>query len=167
MVFCFILYNNFYCTIGYRYGNKLYLQVNHDIEGFYRAFNLTKRVYDERWRGEGTSNTMPRVSWLGSTNNKTPSSRFLEDGSYVRLKNLQLGYTIPQKIISKWNIKSLRIYFTGQNLWTSTNYSGLDPEMHTSDNLNGEKYRGDVAAGIDWGTYPSAKSYIVGLNLNF
>jgi len=149
------------------YGNKLYLQVNHDIEGFYRAFNLTERVYNERWRGEGTSNTMPRVSWLGSTNNKTPSSRFLEDGSYVRLKNLQLGYTMPQKIISKWNIKSLRIYFTGQNLWTYTKYSGLDPEMHISDNLNNEKYRGDVATGIDWGTYPSAKSYVVGLNLNF
>ncbi len=110
---------------------------------------------------------MPRVSWLGSTNNKTPSSRFLEDGSYVRLKNLQLGYTLPQKIISKWNIKNLRIYFTGQNLWTYTKYSGLDPEMHISDNLNNEKYRGDVATGIDWGTYPSAKSYVVGLNLNF
>jgi hypothetical protein len=162
-------YRNFDLSVFFQgaYGNKLYLQVNHDIEGFYRAFNLTHRVYDERWRGEGTSNTMPRVSWLGSTNNKTPSSRFLEDGSYVRLKNLQLGYTIPQKIISKWNIKSLRLYFTGQNLWTYTKYSGLDPEMHTSDNLNSEKYRGDVAAGIDWGTYPSAKSYIFGVNLNF
>jgi hypothetical protein len=150
-----------------QYGNKLYLQVNQDIEGFYRAFNLTQRVYDQRWRGEGTSNTMPRVSWLGSTNNKTPSTRFLEDGSYVRLKNIQLGYSIPQTIIERWNIRGLRVYFTGQNLWTLTKYSGLDPEMHTSDNLNSEKYRGDIAAGIDWGTYPSAKSYIVGVNLNF
>jgi hypothetical protein len=150
-----------------QYGNKLYLQVNQDIEGFYRAFNLTQRVYDQRWRGEGTSNTMPRVSWLGSTNNKTPSTRFLEDGSYVRLKNIQLGYSIPQTVIERWNIRGLRVYFTGQNLWTLTKYSGLDPEMHTSDNLNSEKYRGDIAAGIDWGTYPSAKSYIVGVNLNF
>jgi TonB-linked SusC/RagA family outer membrane protein len=149
------------------YGNKLYLQVNQDIEGFYRAFNLTQRVYDERWRGEGTSNIMPRVSWLGSTNNKTPSSRFLEDGSYVRLKNLQIGYTIPHKIVDKWHMKGLRIYATGQNLLTFTKYTGLDPEQHTSDNLNNETYRGDVAAGIDWGTYPSARSYVFGVNLNF
>src|SRR6185436_10612555 len=77
-----VTYKNFDLTAFFQgaYGNKLYLQVNQDIEGFYRAFNLTERVYDERWTGEGTSNTMPRVSWLGSTNNKTPSSRFIEDG---------------------------------------------------------------------------------------
>ncbi len=162
-------YGNFDLSVFFQgsYGNKLYLQVNHDIEGFYRAFNLTQRVYDERWTGEGTSNTMPRVSWLGSTNNKTPSSRFLEDGSYVRLKNLQIGYNFPQQLVRKWHIKGLRIYVTGQNLLTFTKYTGLDPEMHTSDNLNSETYRGDVAAGIDWGTYPSARSYIAGVNLNF
>jgi len=162
-------FHNFDLSVFFQgaYGNKLYLQVNQDIEGFYRPFNLTQRVYDERWTGEGTSNTMPRVSWLGSTNNKTPSSRFLEDGSYLRLKNLQIGYNIPQKIISKWHIKGLRIYVTAQNLLTFTKYTGLDPEMHTSDNLNSETYQGDLAAGIDWGTYPSARSYIAGLNLNF
>lgn len=162
-------YSNFDLSIFFQgaYGNKLYLQVNQDIEGFYRAFNLTQRVYDEHWHGEGTSNTMPRVSWLGSTNNKTPSSRFLEDGSYLRLKNLQLGYNISRRVTEKIHIKGLRIYVTGQNLLTFTKYSGLDPEMHTSDNLNNEQYRGDVAAGIDWGTYPSARSYIIGVNLNF
>ncbi len=162
-------YSNFDLTVFFQgtYGNKLYLQVNQDIEGFYRAFNVTQRVYDERWHGEGTSNTQPRVSWLGSSNNKTPSSRFLEDGSYIRLKNCQLGYSIPEKIANQWHIKNLRIYVTGQNLWTLTKYTGLDPEMNTSDNLKGEKYRGDVAAGIDWGTYPSARSYILGVNLNF
>ena len=164
-----IEYRNFDLSVFFQgaYGNKIYLQVNQDIEGFYRGFNLTQRVYDERWHGEGTSNEMPRVSWKGSTNNKTPSSRFLEDGSYLRLKNLQIGYSIPEKIISRYHIKSLRFYLTGQNLWTLTKFTGLDPEMHTSDNINAEKYHGDVAAGIDWGTYPSAKSYILGLNLNF
>ncbi len=149
------------------YGNKLYLQVNQDIEGFYRAFNLTQRVYDERWTGEGTSNSMPRVSWLGSTNNKTPSSRFLEDGSYLRLKNLQVGYTIPLKASNKMKLTRVRIYITGQNLLTFTKYTGMDPEMHTSDNINAETYKGDVAAGIDWGTYPSARSFIGGVNINF
>jgi hypothetical protein len=56
---------------------------------------------------------------------------------------------------------------TGTNLITITKYPGLDPEMHTSNNVNVEKYPSDVAAGIDWGTYPSAKSYIIGANLNF
>ena len=162
-------YSNFDLSVFFQgaYGNKLYLQVNQDIEGFYRAFNVTQKVYDERWTGQGSSNTMPRVSWLGSANNKTPSSRFLEDGSYLRLKNLQIGYNIPQKLVNRWRIKNLRIYVTGQNLWTLTKYTGLDPEMNTSDNLNAEKYRGDVAAGIDWGTYPSARSFIAGINLNF
>lgn len=162
-------YRNFDLSAFFQgqYGNKIYSQVNMDIEGFYRPFNVTQRVYDEHWHGEGTSNTMPRVSFSSSSNNKYPSSRFLEDGSYVRLKNLQIGYTIPNKIVTKYGIKSLRIYATGQNLWTYTKYTGLDPEMHISDNVKRDNYGGDVAAGIDWGTYPSAKSYIIGVNLNF
>ena len=142
------------------------MQVNQDIEGFYRAFNLTQRVYDQHWTGEGTSNTMPRVSWLGSTNNKTPSSRFLEDGSYVRLKNVQIGYSFSQGTMSRWRMKGLRIYVTGENLLTFTKYTGLDPEMHISDNVKREQNVSDVAAGIDWGTYPSARSYVFGLNVN-
>ena len=163
-----VSYSNFDLSVFFQgdYGNKLYLQVNKDIEGFYRPFNLTQRVYDERWHGEGTSNTMPRVSWLGSTNNIIPSSRFLEDGSYLRLKNIQIGYTFPNKLFGHSGIKGLRIYITGQNLLTFTKYTGLDPEMHISDNVNREQNVSDVAAGIDWGTYPSAKSYVFGLNVS-
>lgn len=162
-------YKNFDLSAFFQgqYGNKIYSQVNMDIEGFYRAFNVTQRVYDERWHGEGTSNTMPRVTFNGASNNKYPSSRFLEDGSYLRLKNVQIGFTIPEKVMSKLHIKTLRLYVTGQNLWTWTKYTGLDPEMHVSDNVRRDTYGGDVAAGIDWGTYPSARSYIIGLNLNF
>ena len=162
-------YKNFDLSVFFQgqYGNKIYSQVNMDIEGFYRAFNVTQRVYDERWHGEGTSNTMPLVSFKDASNNKYPSSRFLEDGSYLRLKNVQIGYTIPEKIINRVHIKSLRIYVTGQNLWTLTKYTGLDPEMTISDNVKRDTYGGDVGAGIDWGTYPSARSYIIGLNLNF
>ncbi|MGN6532447.1 MAG: hypothetical protein ACTHK0_11945, partial [Ginsengibacter sp.] len=150
------------------YGNKIYSQVNQDIEGFYRPFNVTQRVYDTRWHGEGTSNTMPLVSFRDQTNNiKEPSSRFLQDASYCRLKNIQIGYTIRKKVIDWLHIKGLRVYVTGTNLVTITKFTGLDPEMHLSNNVNVEKYPSDVAAGIDWGTYPSAKSYIIGANLNF
>ena len=86
--------------------------MDQDIEGFYRPFNLTKRVYDTRWHGEGTSNTMPLVSWNQASNNiKEPSSRFLQDASYVRLKNIQLGYTIPAKTTEKAHIKSITDIF--------------------------------------------------------
>ena len=161
-----VSYSNFDISVFFQgdYGNKLYLQVNKDIEGFYRPFNLTERVYEQRWHGQGTSNTMPRVSWLGSTNNIIPSSRFLEDGSYLRLKNIQIGYNLSKKMLGNF-IKGIRIYVTGQNLLTFTKYTGLDPEMHTSNNVNVEHYPGDVAAGIDWGTYPSAKSYVLGVNI--
>jgi len=163
-------YKNFdlFVLVQGGYGNKIYLQVNQDIEGFYRPFNLTKRVYDTRWHGEGTSNTMPLVSWLDQPNNiKEPSSRFLEDASYCRLKNVQLGYTLPAHLTGKLHVKGLRLYLTGTNLVTITKYTGLDPEMYISNNVKVEQYPSDVAAGIDWGTYPSARSYIIGANLNF
>ncbi len=111
---------------------------------------------------------MPRVSFNAASNNiLEPSSRFLEDASYVRLKNLQIGYTIPARVTDRAHIKSLRFYFTSQNLLTITKFTGLDPEMHVSNNVNNEQNKGDATAGIDWGTYPSARSYILGVNLNF
>jgi TonB-linked SusC/RagA family outer membrane protein len=144
------------------FGQKIYSQINHDIEGFYRGFNVTKRYYDERWTGEGTSNTQPRASWVGKSNNVKASSRFLEDGSYLRLKNIQIGYTVPNT--QKFKIDKLRIYIAGTNLLTFTRYNGLDPEMTVSSNSESE---GDRANGIDWGTYPVAKSYTLGLNITF
>jgi TonB-dependent starch-binding outer membrane protein SusC len=144
------------------FGQKIYSQVNEDIEGFYRGFNVTERYYNEHWTGEGTSNTQPRASWSASSNNVRASSRFLEDGSYVRLKNLQFGYTIPNT--KKIKIESIRLYVAGTNLLTFTKYSGLDPEMTVSLNSASE---GDCANGIDWGTYPVAISYTFGMNVTF
>jgi len=145
-------------------GNKIYNQINTDIEGFYRSFNITERVATESWHGEGTSNSLPRLSWSGAQNNKITSTRFLEDGSYLRLKNVQLGYNLPKKFTTKMNIGSARLYVSGQNLLTFTKYTGLDPEIATSANAAGE---GAKAAGIDWGTYPSSRILTVGINVNF
>ncbi|MFA6127504.1 MAG: TonB-dependent receptor [Bacteroidales bacterium] len=159
-------YKNFDLSVFFQgaYGNKIYLQVNHDIEGFYRGFTVTQRYFDQRWTGEGTSDTQPRASWTSKSNNARPSTRFLEDGSYMRLKNLQLGYTIPSETLAKIGLKQLRIYASGTNLLTLTKYSGLDPEMTVSDNSKGE---GDRAAGIDWGTYPSAMTIMFGIDITF
>lgn len=144
------------------FGQKIFSQVNYDIEGFYRGFNLTKRYVKEHWTPENHSNTQPRASWSGKTNNVKASTRFLEDASYLRLKNVQLGYTFKFKEDAK--ISNLRIYAAASNLFTITGYNGLDPEMTSSTNASGE---GDRANGIDWGTYPVAKSVTLGLNLTF
>lgn len=159
-------YKNFDLTVFFQgaYDFDIYNVAFHDIEGFYRPFNLTKDYYENRWTGEGTSNEYPRASWSGSNNNVRISTRFLKDGSYTRLKNLQLGYNFPTSITDKLRLGSLRVYVSGLNLLTFTKYPGLDPEMTTSDNASGEA---DRARGIDWGTYPVAKSYNFGLNLSF
>ncbi|MBN2273744.1 MAG: TonB-dependent receptor [Bacteroidales bacterium] len=161
-----MFYKNFDFSVFFQgvQGNKVYMQINKDIEGFYRAFPVTKRFYDEHWTPENKSNTVPRAAWGGATNNNRPSTRFIEDGSYMRLKNIQLGYTLPVVLSSKIKMERFRIYISAQNMFTLTKFSGLDPEMQTSENAASE---GDRAVGIDWGTYPASKTYLIGLNVAF
>lgn len=146
------------------YGNKLYNQVNTDIEGFYRAFNITERAATQSWTGEGSTNEFPRLSWDGATNNKQPSTRFLESGSYLRLKNVQLGYTLGDQVLKALKLSSVRFFVSAQNVFTVTKYTGIDPEMYSNSNNAGD---GVKAVGIDWGTYPSARTFTVGINANF
>ncbi|MBK6347606.1 MAG: TonB-dependent receptor [Bacteroidales bacterium] len=159
-------YKNFDLSMFFQgtYGNKIYVQINQDIEGFYRGFTVTQRYFDERWTGEGTSNTQPRASWTTKSNNARPSSRFLEDGSYIRLKNLQIGYSFNEGLVKKIGLSKTRVYISGTNLLTLTKFSGLDSEMTVSDNSKNE---GDLAAGIDWGTYPSAMIIMFGIDITF
>lgn len=147
------------------YGHKIFSVLNRDIEGFYRGFNVTERYYENHWTGPGSTNKFPRASWSASINNNIVySDRFLENGSYTRLKNIQLGYTFPKTLLQNYAINSLRLYASATNLLTFTKYQGLDPEMTVSDNAKGS---GDMANGIDWGTYPAAKSFNIGLSLTF
>lgn len=144
------------------FGQKIYNQILTDSEGFYRGFNVTKRYYDNRWTPENPSNTYPRASWSAKANNARVSTRFLEDGSYLRLKNLQIGYSIPTEKMK--GIDRFRIYLAATNLFTITKYSGFDPEMTVSANSESE---GDRANGIDWGTYPLCRTFTFGINLTF
>jgi len=104
-----------------------------------------------RWTGEGTSNTMPRAVFNDPNKNTRPSDRYIEDGSYVRVKNITLGYTLPANLIKKVQISSARFYISAQNLFTITKYSGFDPEVGTS--------------GIDNSVYPVTRTISVGFNL--
>lgn len=143
------------------FGQKAYVQYLNDSEGFYRGFPTTLRYYNEHWTETNHSNTQPRAIWNGSNNRKI-STRFLEDASYLRLKNLQLGYTLPKP--ERLKLAGLRVYLAATNLLTLTGYTGLDPEMTVNANSTEE---GDRANGIDWGNYPVAKSVTFGMNLTF
>lgn len=122
--------------------------------------NLNKNVLN-RWTGEGTSNTMPRFTIGADSANMKVSDLWLEDASFLRCRNLQLGYTLPREITMKAKIQRLRIYFQAENLFTLTKYTGCDPEVTGAAGSFGTAY------GIDKGVYPQARTLSVGLNLNF
>jgi TonB-linked SusC/RagA family outer membrane protein len=161
-----VTYKNFDLSVFFQgvYGNKIYDQVLTDIEGFYRPFNITQRIAENAWTGPGSTNTYPLLSWTDGSNNKMPSTRFLESGSYLRLKNVQLGYKLGANTLKSMGISSVRIYVSGQNLLTFTKYTGLDPEQYQNTDNAAD---GPRAVGIDWGTYPSARTITVGVNANF
>ena len=114
--------------------------------------NQTTKVLD-RWRGEGTSNSVPRAVYSDPNMNVRHSDRFIEDGSYLRLKNLTLGYTLPADLTRKAYLSKPRHYLSAQNLFTLTHYSGFDPEVG--------------AGGVDLGTYPVTRTVSLGLNIQF
>jgi hypothetical protein len=88
----------------------------------------------------------------------------LEDGSFLRLKNIQFGYKINTALLQKWNVQNVRLYFTAQNLLTFTKYKGYDPEVSGS---TGRGISTSIGVGEDFGTFPQAKTYVFGLNINF
>jgi hypothetical protein len=96
--------------------------------------------------------------------NPVVSSFGIEDGSYLRLNTLTLGYTVPKHLLAKVGMNKLRVYGTVYNLLTLTGYSGLDPEVSTNTAQGGAKY---PTLGLDWGAYPRARSFVVGLNIEF
>ena len=111
----------------------------------------------DRWTGEGTSNTVPRVT-TGATANNVFSDYFVEDASYLRIQNIQLGYTLNPKISEKAFISKLRLYAAVNNLYTFTKYKGFDP---------GASNGAPIGGGIDYGFYPIPRTYLLGLNINF
>ncbi len=124
-------------------------------------FNYVNRPSSalNRWTGEGTSNSEPRVSLSDPNQNARVSDRFVEDGSYFRLKTLQLGYNLPKNWLKKAHFEKMKIYLTGQNLLTFTKYSGLDPEIGTIGS--------GLEIGIDRGFYPQARTVLGGVSLTF
>ncbi len=134
------------------YGNKIF-----NAKEVVRPdpYNWEKHVLSA-WTGPGTSNTEPRATYGG--NNYLPSDKFVQSGSFTRLRNLILGYTLPESLTKRIAIKQLRIYAKGSNIYTLTKFTGYTPEIGSSDVLSN---------GIDYGTYPVTSVYSFGINLTF
>ncbi|TDX82963.1 SusC/RagA family TonB-linked outer membrane protein [Epilithonimonas xixisoli] len=135
------------------FGNKIY---NYNREQRYGNESWDLDMYNNRWTGAGTSNTNSMI-----TSNQliiAPNSFYVEDGSYFRIRNIQVGYSLPKNIANSLSVNKLRIYLSAQNPWTSFKYNGFSPEIMNTDR---------VQMGIDQNIYPISAIYTMGMNLTF
>lgn len=120
--------------------------------------SITKDVADDRWTGEGTSNSVPRAIYgTQGTWNTQNSTRFYEDVSFLKVKDITLGYSLPKSLVNRLGMQKLRVYVKAQNLLTFTNYSGYDPEVLSAST--------STVVGADQGTQPQPRSFLFGLNI--
>ncbi len=147
-------YGNFNLSVYLQgvYGNDIFNANRLYTEAMSITTNQSTAVL-ERWTAPGTSNSMPRAVYGDPNNNNRASSRYIEDGSYIRVKNVTLSYNIPNNLFGKKVFDNARIYVSGQNLFTFTKYTGFDPEVSTN--------------GIDNNIYPVTRIVSLGLNVGF
>lgn len=141
---------------SWSYGNDI-LNANRLIfESGWKAQTNQLASYAGRWTPDNPTSDIPRA---GATGSEEYSSRVIEDGSFLRLKNVSLGYTIPSRQLRKAGISSMRVYVSADNIWTLTNYSGPDPEVSTRNSV--------LTPGFDWSAYPRAYGFTAGVNITF
>jgi hypothetical protein len=143
-------------------GNMVYNDTKVITEGMIRFFNAGTQVLNA-WTPTNTNTNVPRAIANDPNGNARTSTRFLENGSYLRMKNISLGYNISSTKLTSWTkgtVSSFRIYVSGQNLLTFTEYTGYDPEV-------GNRTNNSLTNGIDWAIYPQPKAVQVGIQVNF
>ncbi|MEO7426108.1 MAG: TonB-dependent receptor [Fibrobacteria bacterium] len=147
------------------YGNEIFNGTRWYTDNGSAYFNLDERMLG-RWTGPGSTNdvNLPRMN-NNDANNMLISDRFVEDGSFLRIKSLQLGYSLGSSLLEKAHIERCRVYVGVENLFTFTKYSGLDPEVGLGE-ARGETKNTSLTMGVDRGTYPQARTFLVGLNLS-
>jgi TonB-dependent starch-binding outer membrane protein SusC len=141
------------------YGNEILNLVRRDIEGMAGLANQSVNVVN-RYRTQQPSTTLPRVTGTDPNNNRRISDRFIEDGSFIRLRNITVGYNFSKSMLKQAKIKNLRMYASTQNLHTWTKYSGYDPEI-------GSYNQNPLINGVENGRYPISRSYTFGLSVIF
>jgi TonB-dependent starch-binding outer membrane protein SusC len=161
------------------YGNKIYNYQERTLESFGSSTgsvgleNIGLKYYQNAWTSSNPSNRYAQIDANEFNANSRPSDAYVENGSYLRLRNLTIGYTVPWKTANDNFKPRIRIYITAQNLVTITKYTGLDPEigqpLGTDPNnpTAGAVVRSVTASGIDVGTYPNSRYYTVGFNVTF
>ena len=158
-------YNGFDLSIFFQWsqGNKIYNQTREFIEGYGDNFYNSTTNALKRWQKPGDITTVP---FVGRDNGATgyPTTRFLEDGSYVRLKNLTFGYNFSGKLLKNAGMSRARVYLSAQNLFTITKYTGFDPEVN---HFTGNSQFNNIALGFDNASFPQAKTITAGLSINF
>ena len=157
-----------YASVGndiFNYTNRV-LQTFGATQGGIGLQNISEDYYLNRWTETNPSTTYPRVTRPDLNGNTRPSDAYVEDGSYLRLRNVQLGYTLPAAMLQRAGINKIRVFVSAQNLVTFTKYSGLDPEIgQVADPDTGN--RNVTMSGVDVGTYPLSKFFGLGLNVTF
>lgn len=141
-------------------GNKMANFNSYSLLNFTGQNNVLAEAALNRWTPENPGNKYPRALASGSLDVGIFSSAIVEDASYIRLKNVTLSYTLPRKILQKLKIQNIKVYISGSNLWTLTNYTGYDPEANTYG-------QSTTLIGIDNGGYPQSKIYQAGLTVSF
>lgn len=152
-------YKNFSLNIFiyFVYGNEIYNGVRQYAENMTISNDNQLVTIKDRWQEPGDITYVPKVN---GTYNNFISSHYIEDGSYLRLKNVSLSYNIPARFLKKIKISSAKIYLKGQNLYTLTAYSGMDPEVNYSGTST-------ISNGVDFFTYPQVRTYTIGFKMNF
>jgi TonB-linked SusC/RagA family outer membrane protein len=156
-----IKFKNFDVSFFFQFsgGNQIYNNTRAFSEGMNGLFGQTAAVLN-RWTPTNTNTNIPRAIYGDTPNNRRTSTRWLEDGDFIRLKNANIGYTFSPALAKRLKLNSLRIYAAGQNLWTKTKYQGLDPEVSTFSDTN-------TAPGTDFLTFPQARTFTFGINVGF
>lgn len=146
-------------------GNQILNATRILTESMALPMNQSATVAD-RWRNVGDITSMPR-STPNDWNNSNPSTRYLEDGSYIRVKSVTLGYSLKPEVLSRVHISRCMLYVTFENLLTFTKYTGFDPEVSAFSRNGQDAKNQNTALGVDYGTYPQSRDFVIGLKLNF
>lgn len=145
--------------MNWAYGNQVYNATRQSLTGMYTPGLNNLVEVRNRWRNQGDVTDIPRAATgiAGNPNAQPAATRFLEDGSYLRISNVMLSYQFPKLLIPKLHLENARVFITGNNLALFTNYSGIDPDVRS--------FTGEGQYGIDFGAYPRARTFTVGFTL--
>lgn len=170
-------FNNNISYKGFDLSAFLYWKAGGEIANYTRYwtdFNTfqggrTRRLLYESWRPDNKNALLPQINSNDATSGTLPVDYYIEPGGYLRLRNLQLGYTLPSSMLGRFNIDRIRVYAQAQNLFTITKYTGLDPEITTNNTGRNDYTRrfADRNLGVDVGNYPTPKQFLFGINVGF